>query len=322
MKTSFRLLSVLTAFAFAHCLLQAAPKSIPYQAATTVGMITDVVRNVAGDKAKVEGIIGEGIDPHLYKPTRRDLVTLSQADIIFYNGLMLEGKMVDVLVRLARKGKPVYAVTDTILESGTYVMTDEAEHFDPHVWMDVQGWIMATNVIADALAEFDPANASYYKQNAAAYIAQLRELDDYARQVIGSIPENQRYLVTAHDAFNYLGRAYGIEVMGIQGISTESEAGVRDIERLVSFLIENKIPAVFVETSFSDKNVRALIEGARARGHDLSIGATLYSDAMGPAGTYEGTYVGMLDHNATAIARALGGKAPEGGFRERWKGGD
>ncbi|MGE9290795.1 MAG: metal ABC transporter solute-binding protein, Zn/Mn family, partial [Puniceicoccales bacterium] len=300
MKNHWKIIAAtLSGFLFAGSALQSAPDSYPYDAVTTVGMITDVVKNVAGDKARVEGIIGEGIDPHLYKPTRKDVVEMSKADIIFYNGLMLEGKMADVLIRVARKGKPVYAVTEEILDSGDYVMTDEADHYDPHVWMDVDGWIMATEVIAASLAEYDPANADFYAANAATYIGKLEALDAYATEVIASVPENQRYLVTAHDAFNYMGRAYGIEVMGIQGISTESEAGVQDIENMVNFLVENQIPAVFVETSVSDKNVRALIEGAKAQGHNLVVGGELFSDAMGPEGTYEGTYIGMIDHNAT-----------------------
>jgi len=246
--------------------LAAQPDSYPYEAVTTVGMITDIVRNVAGNKAEVNGLIGEGIDPHLYSPTRNDVVALSQADIIFYNGLMLEGKMGDLFVRMAGRGKPVVAVTSTILDSGDYVMTDEEDHYDPHVWMDVRGWILATEVVAESLSEFDPANADSYRVNADAYIERLEELDAYAAQAIESIPENQRVLVTAHDAFSYMGRAYGIEVKGIQGISTESEAGVRDIENLVNFLVENKIPAVFVESSVSGKNIRAVVEGTQARG--------------------------------------------------------
>jgi manganese/zinc/iron transport system substrate-binding protein len=285
-----------------------------YEIATTVGMIADIVRNVAGDHAQVEGIIGEGVDPHLYKPTSTDVKTLQSADIIFYNGLMLEGKMADVLVRVARGGKPVYAVTEEILDQGDYVMTDEREHYDPHVWMDVSGWIRAVEVVADALAEFDPDHAASYRKNAETCTEELAELDAYARTTLGSIPESRRALVTAHDAFNYMARAYGLEVRGIQGISTESEAGVKDIEGLVDFLVERRIPAVFVETSVSDKNVRALIEGARAKGHEVRIGGALFSDAMGPADTYEGTYIGMIDHNVTTIARALGGDAPEKGL--------
>nr|VFJ73511.1 MAG: manganese/zinc/iron transport system substrate-binding protein [Candidatus Kentron sp. FW] len=290
--------------------------------AATVGMIADVARQVAGEGMTVVGIIGEGVDPHLYKPTRRDVVTLRQADMVFYNGLMLEGKMGDVLARVAAAGKPVHAVTEQLLERDDYVLTDGARHYDPHVWMDVGGWMRAVAVVADAMATFDPERARDYRANAAAYREQLARLDAYARQSIGSIPEGRRVLVTAHDAFNYLGRAYGLEVRGIQGLSTESEAGVRDIERLVAFLVARKIPAVFVETSVSDKNVRALVEGARAGGHELVIGGALFSDAMGKAGTYEGTYMGMIDHNVTTITRALGGTAPARGMRGKLGHGD
>lgn len=289
----------------------------PIEVAATVGMIADIARVVAGDRAEVKGIIGEGVDPHLYKPTSTDVKALQAADLIFYNGLMLEGKMGDVLVRLAGSGKKVVAVTEAILDQGDYVITDEAEHYDPHVWMDVQGWKKAVTVVEQALSEHDPANAAHYRDNAAAYQDQLTKLDNYAKASIATIPEPQRVLVTAHDAFNYLSRAYGIEVRGVQGMSTESEAGVKDIETLVSFLVSRKIPSVFVETSVSDKNVRALLEGAAAQGHTVVIGGELYSDAMGPAGTYEGTYLGMIDHNITTITRALGGTAPEKGFQEK-----
>jgi manganese/zinc/iron transport system substrate-binding protein len=286
---------------------------VPFQVCATVGMISDIVRNVVGERADVEGIIGEGVDPHLYKPTTTDIKAMQSADVIFYSGLMLEGKMGDVLVRVARSGKPVFAVTQEILDQGEYVLTDESEHYDPHVWMDVRGWIMAVDVVAKGLSEYDAEGAGIYAANAAAYKAELEKLDAYTKQVISSIPEEKRVLVTAHDAFNYMGRAYGIEVRGIQGISTESEAGVRDIEELVSFLAARKIPAIFVESSVSDKNIRALAEGAKAKGHTVAIGGKLFSDAMGMSGTYEGTYIGMIDHNVTTIARALGGEAPEKG---------
>ncbi|MEZ5324983.1 MAG: zinc ABC transporter substrate-binding protein [Verrucomicrobiales bacterium] len=285
-----------------------------YSVVATIGMIADIVRNVAGERANVLGMIGEGVDPHLYKPNTSDVKALQAADVIFYNGLMLEGKMADVLVRVARTGKPVHAVTDAIVDQGNYVLTNKDEHYDPHVWMDVQGWIRATQVVADALAEYDAAQADHYQQNAESYIAKLEKLDAYAKETVNSIPESKRVLVTAHDAFNYMARAYGLSVRAIQGLSTESEAGVKDIENLVAFLVEHDIPAVFVESSVSDKNVRALVEGAKARGHEVTVGGELYSDAMGGSGTYEGTYIGMIDHNMTTIARALGGKAPEKGM--------
>jgi manganese/zinc/iron transport system substrate-binding protein len=290
----------------------------PYRVGATVGMVADIVKEVAGDKAAVTAIIGTGVDPHVYSPTRSDVAVLIKSDIIFYAGLLLEGQMADILVKVSRK-RPVYAVTELIKKD--YLIHDaQTAHDDPHVWMDVQGWMNAVTVAVDALVAFDPANADEYRRRGADYLQRLKRLDDYARSAIASIPDGQRVLVTAHDAFNYMSRAYAIEVMGIQGLSTESEAGLKDINRLVDMLVERRIPAVFVETSVSDKNVKALIEGAASRGHRVVIGGELFSDAMGPAGTYEGTYIGMIDHNVTVIARALGGNAPEKGMQGKLKG--
>jgi manganese/zinc/iron transport system substrate-binding protein len=296
-------------------LMRVLPAGEPIQVAATIGMIGDVVRNVSGDHAEVTVIVGSDVDPHLYRPTRSDVLRLQQADIIFYNGMMLEGKMGDVLERMARRGKPIYAVTDVIAQRGDYVILDEEESLDPHVWMDVSGWLEAVKVVDAGLSELKPDLADTFQARAEAYMQELTQLDAYARQVLSTIPEDQRVLVTAHDAFSYLGRAYGLEVRGIQGLSTESEAGLRDIEDLIGFLIRNQIPAVFVETSVSDKNVRALVEGCRARGHSIVIGGELFSDAMGKAGSYEGTYTGMIDHNVTTITRALGGEAPARGMQ-------
>jgi manganese/zinc/iron transport system substrate-binding protein len=281
--------------------------------AATVGMVADIVREVAGEKADVTHIIGSGVDPHVYNPTRSDVATLLKSDIIFYAGLLLEGQMADILVKVSRK-RPVYAVTELLTKS--YLIYDEeTNHDDPHVWMDVSGWIKAVDVVVEALADFDPPNRAGYQANAARYREQLKRLDAYARQSIASIPETKRILVTAHDAFNYMGRAYGIEVLGIQVLSTESEAGIKDINRIVDTLVQRRIPAVFVETSVSEKNVKALIEGAASQDHAVRIGGSLFSDAMGPSGTYEGSYVGMIDHNVTVITRALGGNAPERGMQ-------
>ena len=288
------------------------PSQYPIPITATTGMIADVARQIGGDKVKVTGLIGEGIDPHLYKPTRKDLVALSNADMVLFNGLKLEGKMEDVLLKIAKTGKPVLAVASDLVTRKDYLMGDEA-HRDPHVWMDVSGWIEVTGTITQELSDFDPTNAETYSKNSQNYLAELKALDDYARDSFATIPQEQRVLVTAHDAFGYLGRAYGLEVKGIQGISTESEAGVKDIEDLVNYLVARKIPAVFVESSVSDQNVRALLEGAKARGQQVRIGGELFSDAMGPTGTYEGTYLGMIDHNVTVITRALGGQAPAQG---------
>ena len=270
----------------------AAARDYPYRVTATTGMVADIVRQVAGDRGEVRSIIGEGVDPHLYVPTRSDVASLIDADIVFYSGLLLEGKMTDTLIKVASSVRPVHSVTELVDESALLAPDEFAGHFDPHLWMDVSGWMQAVDAVTGALAEFDPSAADGYRKRAAGYRAGLAELHDYALRVVGSIPERQRILVTAHDAFNYFGRAYGLEVEGIQGMSTESEAGLDRINRLVDLLVTRQVGAVFVETTIAERNVRALIEGAAARGHTVVVGGELFSDAMGQPGTYEGTYVG------------------------------
>lgn len=290
--------------------------SYPIDIVVTTGMVGDIVSQVVGSNGSVFVLMGDEIDPHLFRPTRTDIARMQQADIIFYNGLNLEGQMSDTLVQLART-RPVYAVTELIEES---TLLDDGEYegaFDPHLWMDVSLWIEAVEVVVAALTDFDPAAADFYRRNGEVYRAELAELDTYVRTVLSSIPEERRILVTAHDAFGYLGSAYGIEVVGVQGISTESEAGLEDINSLVSLIVENGISAIFAETTVADRALLAVIEGAADRGHRVEIGGKLFSDAMGPGGSYEGTYIGMLDHNATTVARALGGTAPARGLRGR-----
>ncbi|WP_431861635.1 metal ABC transporter solute-binding protein, Zn/Mn family [Azospirillum sp.] len=281
----------------------------------TTGMVADVARAVAGERAEVSALMGEGVDPHLYKPTRSDIARLTRADVVLVNGLHLEGKMDEAFQRVASSGKPVVRVADRVPREQRITPPQFEGNDDPHVWMAPALWIHALDSVRDALSAADPTGAETYARNADAYRKELAELDAYARRVLASIPGNARVLVTAHDAFNYLGRAYSIEVRGIQGVSTESEAGLKSIEELVALLVERKIPAVFPETSVSDRNVQALVEGAAARGHTVALGGALFSDAMGAPGTYEGTYIGMIDHNVTLISRALGGDAPAGGFR-------
>jgi manganese/zinc/iron transport system substrate-binding protein len=292
------------------------PRQYPYRAVCTVGMVTDIVRQVAGDKAHVEGLIGEGVDPHLYVATRGDIAKLLAADIVFYNGLMLEGKMTDALIKVGRS-RSVYAVTELIDESLLLSPKEFKGHYDPHVWMAPTLWKKCTEMVAKTLGEFDPPHKDLYVANYQRYAAELDRLHAYATQVLATIPTKSRVLVTAHDAFNYFGRAYDVEVRGIQGISTESEAGIADINRLVDLIVERDVRAVFVETSVSERNVRALVEGAAARGEKVQIGGMLFSDAMGKPGTYEGTYLGMIDHNVTTISRALGGQAPPRGMQDR-----
>ncbi|MBG89406.1 MAG: manganese transporter [Verrucomicrobiales bacterium] len=292
----------------------AASIEYPYKIVTTCGMVTDIVKQVAGKHGDVEGLMGEGVDPHLYRPTRDDIQKLSQAQMIFYSGLMLEGRMGDSFAKLARQGIPAYPVTE-LLQQDYLMEPEEFEgHWDPHVWNDVSAWISAVNAVAKALGEFDKANAESYAKNAAAYTEQLTALDEYAKKSIATIPEKSRVLITAHDAFGYFSRAYGIKVMAAQGVTTVSEAAISDINNIVDFVVKNKVGAIFVENIVSDRNLKAILEGAKAKGHSVEIGGTLFSDAMGAPGTYEGTYVGMVDHNVTLITRKLGGEAPEKGL--------
>ncbi|MCU0795802.1 MAG: zinc ABC transporter substrate-binding protein [Akkermansiaceae bacterium] len=280
-----------------------------FRVVATTSMIADVARQIAGPDAEVTALMGEGVDPHLYQPLRGDIAQLQAADLILYNGVLLEGKMTGTIERFAKGGTRTLAVAEM---PG---LIDEAEgKHDPHVWMDVKLWAQAAGRICDALCDADPENAAAYRQRHEAYAAELAELDDRVRQAIATIPEDRRVLVTAHDAFGYFSRAYGIEVRGIQGISTESEAGLKDLEALIQVLVERRIPAVFVESSIPRKSVEALVEGARAKGHEVKIGGVLFSDSMGRAGSYEGTYIGMIDHNVTSLTQALGGSVSPGGL--------
>lgn len=287
------------------------------QAVATVGMVADLVRHVGGDHVAVTQICGSGVDPHLYMPTRDDVQSIMQADVVFFCGLMLEGKMAGTLEKIGKK-KPVAAVTDAIdraeLISGG-AGDASADHADPHVWNDVSLWRRCIEAVRKQLTELRPEFEEEFTANAERYAANLQRLHRYGQAVTETIPESSRLLVTSHDAFSYFGRAYGLDVRGIQGVSTESEAGLQQINALVDLLIERDVQAVFIESSVSPKNVEALIEGAASKGHQVVTGGTLFSDAMGKAGEYTGTYVGMLDHNLTTVTEALGGSVPDGGFR-------
>ncbi|HMC09646.1 MAG TPA: zinc ABC transporter substrate-binding protein [Pirellulaceae bacterium] len=274
----------------------------PIRVVCTTGMVSDIAQNVGGEHAAATALMGEGVDPHLYKASPADVSQLSRADIVLYSGLHLEGKLAELLERMGRR-KPTVGVAERIAPEK--VLTDDHGARDPHVWFDVSLWSEAAAAAADALAEFDPPHADAYRTNAAAYRDRLAQLHQYAKDQLATVAQDRRVLVTAHDAFRYFGRAYGVEVRGIQGISTDSEAGVRQVRELVDFLVERKIKAVFIETSVSDQNIRSLLEGCHARGHPVIIGGSLYSDAMGKAGTPEATYEGMVKHNVDTIVAAL-----------------
>ncbi len=288
----------------------------PLTIVATTSQIADMARHVAGERAAVTALMGEGVDPHLYRQTRADVARLRDADLVLWNGLYLEASLEDFLLALGQR-QPVVALGERLPAERLLADPDYPEKLDPHVWMDVALWSTLATELAAVLGEVDPEGHETFAANAAAYRRQLEALDAYVRESVASVPETARVLVTAHDAFNYFGRAYDVEVQGIQGLSTESEAGLARIGELVTLLVERGVSAVFVESSVADRNIRALVEGAAARGHDVVIGGELYSDAMGAPDTYEGTYLGMLDHNATVISRALGGSAPERGLNDR-----
>lgn len=274
------------------------------KAIATVGMIADIVKTVGGENVEVGGLMGAGIDPHLYKANENDIRKLDGADVIFYNGLNLEGKMSDIFVRMARK-KSTIAVTETIDEKLLREPPEMEGHHDPHVWFDVSLWKKAVERVGSGLVEADPANKAGYEARAEKLAKEFDELHAWCKEQIASIPQDQRILITAHDAFGYFGSAYGIEVKAIQGISTESEASLKEINELVELIAKRKIKAVFVESSVPKKNIEALVEGCKAKGHALAIGGELFSDALGEAGTPEGTYIGMVKHNVNTIVKAL-----------------
>ncbi|MFS0560219.1 zinc ABC transporter substrate-binding protein [Terribacillus sp. 179-K 1B1 HS] len=274
------------------------------QVTTTIAQIADAAMQIGGDHVKVESLMGPGIDPHLYEATQSDIKKLQDADVILYNGLHLEGQMLEVFENM-QKETPTVAIGDAIDSALLLSDAEDASLSDPHIWFDIAIWKDAISNITDTFIKEDPDNKADYEANEAAYFEELDELKSYAEEQMTSIPEERRVLVTAHDAFNYFGEAYDMEVMGLQGLSTDSEFGLADIQRLVDTLTERKIGAVFVESSVSEKSINAVIDGAKEAGHDVKIGGELYSDAMGEEGTEEGTYIGMYRHNVDTIVEAL-----------------
>ena len=272
---------------------------------TTVGMITDIVRNVGGERVAVRGLMGPGVDPHLYKPSAGDAIRLGNADIIFYGGLHLEGRMAELFEKIELTGKPAVAVSRDIDPKRLRQPPEFEGKYDPHIWFDVSLWQLATRTVAAALTSLDPNSAALYAANASAYLAKLETLDQYARSQIATIPAAQRVMITAHDAFGYFGQAYGMEVRGLQGISTASEISAADVQGLTEFITSRKIKALFVESSVPESTVRAVQEAVRSRGHEVLIGGELFSDAMGAEGTPEGTYIGMVTFNVDTIVSAL-----------------
>lgn len=277
------------------------------QITTTIGQITNISQIVGGEHVSVTGLMGPGVDPHLYVASASDVDKLQDADIIFYNGLFLEAQMENVLEQLAER-KTVVAVSAGIDRAGLLASPIYPDEYDPHIWFDVTLWMQAVEQVRDTLIEYDPEHAADYEANAAAYLIELQSLHEYVQEQAQRVPESQRVLITAHDAFNYFGRAYSFEVLGLQGISTASEASTADVQELADFIANRQIPAVFVESSVPVRTIEAVQAAVQAKGFDVQIGGQLYSDAMGNADTPAGTYIGMVRHNIDTIVGALLGE--------------
>lgn len=299
-------IAVLANLLLVSCKQETSSGTDKLQIVATTGMIGDAVGIIAGDKADVTVLMGPGVDPHLYKATQGDLNALRSGDIIFYNGLHLEGKMQEVFDRLATT-KKVFPVAAGIPESKlrTVAQVNGISTHDPHIWFDVQLWMLAVAEIGKQLSASDPTNAAFYATQTTKYLEQLASLDVFVKEKMSAIPETHRTLITSHDAFGYFGAAYGIRVKGLQGISTAAEFGLKDITDMVNMIIAEDIKAVFVESSVSEKSIQAVIEGCHQKNHNIKAGGTLYSDAMGAAGTPEGNYIGMVTHNVEVIYAAL-----------------
>ncbi|MBS70357.1 MAG: manganese transporter [Rhodobiaceae bacterium] len=313
----FRIKIFFTLFALIFCAMCAQWSAVyaneKPNVVVTTGMIADAVSNIADDLVNIKVLMGSGVDPHAYRQTRSDIVALANANLVLWNGLYLEAQMEEFLLELAND-RPVLAVAERV-PNNLLIGSDEYDgRYDPHLWMDPRIWSFVVLNVRDALTEILPEEKTRISDNTETYLKKVEQLQDYANRVLASVPQKNRVLLTSHDAFNYFGQAYGYNVIGIQGISTESEAGLKRISELVDLIIEKNVQAVFVETSVSDRNIRALVEGVRAKGYEVSIGGELFSDAMGEPGSYEGTYIGMIDSNSTTIATALGGDAPTAGM--------
>ncbi|GAB4451366.1 MAG: zinc ABC transporter substrate-binding protein [Armatimonadaceae bacterium] len=282
-----------------------AAKSGALKVAATTGMVADLVRAVGGEHVQVTALMGPGTDPHYYKPTPSNVDALTTADLIFYNGLELEGRMADTLERLAETGKATVAVADAVPVEERRQPREFQGRYDPHIWFDVTLWRKALGAVETALIEKDPTNAKAYLANAEAYRAELEGLHSEIQREIATLPEAQRVLVTAHDAFGYFGKQYGVEVRGLQGTSTTTEAGAKDVQELARFIADRKIKALFVESSVPPATIEAVQKAVQARGWDVKIGGQLFSDAMGAEGTPEGTYIGMVRHNVRTMVEAL-----------------
>ncbi len=287
------------------CKQEEKSKNGKLQIVTTTTMITDLVKNIGGDKIEVQGLMGAGVDPHLYKASEGDVSKLFNADVIVYNGIHLEGKLEEVFEKMRHQNKKTIAVADAIAKNTLIESEFFASNYDPHIWFDITNWEIITNYVINQLSELDSKNAASYKENGEAYLKELAALKVEITEMINPLPIEKRILVTAHDAFNYFGKAFQFNVVGLQGLSTATEAGVKDVQKMAAFIIEKNVKSIFVESSVPKRTVEALQEAVKSKGHDIEIGGTLFSDALGDFGTVEGTYIGMYKHNVKTIISSL-----------------
>jgi len=301
-----KILYILTIYiSFFSCKQEKKEPNQKLNVVTTTTMITDLVQNIGGDSITVKGLMGSGVDPHLYKASEGDVSKLVDADVIFYNGLHLEGKLVEVFEKMGSQNTNTVAVGD-VLDKNILIGSDYfASNYDPHIWFSVNNWKQVTHFTIKKLKELDPKNAVTFEMNGKAYLEKLVALENKLKATIETLPKEKRILVTAHDAFSYFGKEYEFNVVGLQGLSTATEAGVQDVQKLASFIIENKVKAIFVETSVPKRTIKALQAAVTSKDHEVIIGGTLYSDALGNPGTAEGTYTGMFEYNVNTIVNAL-----------------
>lgn len=272
---------------------------------TTTTMLTDLVKTIGGENVEVQGLMGAGVDPHLYKASEGDVQKLFNADVVIYNGLHLEGKLSEVFEKMEHQNKKIIVAADALPLNTVITSSNFASSHDPHIWFDINNWIKITRYITQKLIEFDPKNAQSYQENGKNYITKLNELNANISEKINQLPKEKRILVTAHDAFNYFGKQHGFQVVGLQGLSTATEAGVKDVQKLADFIIKNKVKAIFVESSVPKRTIEALQASVKSKNHEVKIGGTLYSDALGSAGTPEGNYIGMYTYNVNTMVNAL-----------------
>lgn len=304
MKKITLILSVL-AVTFLMFSCQKKEQSKEFQVVTTTTMLTDLVKNIGGDSIVIKGLMGAGVDPHLYKASEGDVQKLTHADAIFYNGLHLEGKMVEVFEKMNKTGHSTFAISDGIAEDQLISSENFASNHDPHIWFSVENWKAAATFITQKLSELKPDSKAYFAENLRKYEAELNTLENELKETAALLPKEKRILVTAHDAFEYFGNEYDFEVLGLQGISTASEAGTKDLLDLANFIVEKDIPAVFIESSVPKQTILALQKAVENKGKKVELGGTLYSDALGNPETPEGTYIGMFKHNMETIVNAL-----------------